>query len=115
MAGPTYQDLGLQETRGGGCACCTPNSHAADAPTAPEREAVTRSVSAEFLVVGMTCGHCVRSVTEEVTAIDGVSEVAVSLNANGVSTLTVSSAIPLERGLVRAAVEEAGYHLAPTS
>jgi copper chaperone len=59
-------------------------------------------------VTGMTCGHCVASVTEEVTALPGVTEVVVDL-ASG--SLTVSSAEPLDETAVRAAVEEAGYQL----
>mgnify|MGYP001608276503 CR=1 FL=1 len=66
------------------------------------------SHTSEFTVTGMTCGHCVSSVTEEVTAIDGVSEVHVDLESG---RLTVTAAEPVEDGLVRAAVEEAGYAL----
>ncbi len=59
-------------------------------------------------VTGMTCGHCVASVTEEVTALAGVTEVVVDL---GSGSLTVTSAEPLDSAAVRAAVEEAGYQL----
>ena len=62
-----------------------------------------------YTVVGMTCGHCVRSVTEEITAIDGVTDVTVDLPAGAVA---VTSARPLDEARVRAAVEEAGYTLA---
>ncbi|MFI9811177.1 heavy-metal-associated domain-containing protein [Saccharothrix variisporea] len=62
-----------------------------------------------FTVVGMTCGHCVASVTEEVSAIAGVSDVAVDLPTG---LVTVTSAQPLAEAEVRAAVEEAGYSLA---
>jgi len=62
-----------------------------------------------FTVTGMTCGHCVASVTEEVREIDGVEDVAVDLATGSV---TVTSSTPLEDGAVRAAVEEAGYQLA---
>ena len=72
-------------------------------------------MSAQFLVEGMTCSHCVRSVTEEVSASDGVSDVAVDLRAGGVSTVTVSSATPVDAARVREAVEEAGYSLASVS
>ena len=61
-----------------------------------------------FTVTGMTCGHCVASVTEEVEALAGVSEVAVDL-ASG--RLTVSSEAPIDEAQVRGAVEEAGYQL----
>lgn len=62
-----------------------------------------------FTVVGMTCGHCVQSVTEEVGQISGVSEVAVDLPTGAV---TVSSTAAISTDQVRAAVEEAGYQLA---
>ncbi len=61
-----------------------------------------------YTVTGMTCGHCVASVTEEVTAIEGVSAVDVVLETG---TLTVTSDTPIEADAVRAAVEEAGYTL----
>ena len=62
-----------------------------------------------WTVTGMTCAHCVASVTEEVSEIDGVTDVSVDL-ASG--ALTVTSDQPLPDGSVRAAVEEAGYTLA---
>jgi copper chaperone CopZ len=60
-------------------------------------------------VTGMTCGHCVAAVTEEVGAIDGVTDVRVDL-ASG--ELAVASTHPLERAQVAAAVDEAGCALA---
>ena len=60
-------------------------------------------------VTGMTCGHCVASVTEEVEEIDGVQDVEVVLETGA---LTVTSAQPLDEATVREAVEEAGYQLA---
>jgi copper chaperone len=62
-----------------------------------------------FTVTGMTCGHCVASVTEEVGEVPGVESVDVVLETGA---LTVTSAQPLDRGAVAAAVEEAGYALA---
>lgn len=64
--------------------------------------------SQTYTVTGMTCGHCVSSVTEEVTAIPGVSDVQVDLESG---RLTVSAAEPVDEAQVRAAVEEAGYAL----
>jgi copper chaperone len=61
-----------------------------------------------FTVTGMTCGHCVASVTEELSELPGVSDVAVVLETGSV---TVSSEEPLEVEAVRAAVAEAGYTL----
>jgi len=60
-------------------------------------------------VNGMTCGHCVASVTEEVQEIPGVEQVDVVLESG---SLTVTSAEPLDDAAVRSAVEEAGYQLA---
>jgi copper chaperone CopZ len=57
----------------------------------------------------MTCGHCVASVTEEVSGLDGVEDVQVDLATGEV---VVTSTAPLERADVEAAVEEAGYALA---
>jgi copper chaperone len=62
-----------------------------------------------YTVSGMTCAHCVMSVTEEITAIDGVTDVAVDLPTGAVA---VTSEHPLDETRVRAAVEEAGYELA---
>jgi copper chaperone len=72
----------------------------------------TPGLSTEFLVTGMTCGHCVSSVTEEVSAISGVDAVEVVLKKGGASRVTVTSAAPVDADAVRAAVEEAGYQLA---
>lgn len=62
-----------------------------------------------YTVVGMTCGHCVASVTEEVSEVPGVDAVEVDL-ATG--RLTVSGDQPVPDALVEAAVVEAGYRLA---
>ena len=62
-----------------------------------------------YTVTGMTCGHCVSSVTEEVSELPGVSDVQVDLATGQV---TVTSAAPVSPDKVRAAVEEAGYALA---
>ena len=62
-----------------------------------------------YTVTGMTCGHCVASVTEEIQEIDGVRDVTVDLASGAV---TVVSDQPLSDDAVRGAVEEAGYQLA---
>ncbi|GAB2686314.1 heavy-metal-associated domain-containing protein [Saccharopolyspora gloriosae] len=61
-----------------------------------------------YTVTGMTCGHCVSSVTEEISELSGVSDVAVDLATGAV---TVTSTEPLPENAVRGAVEEAGYQL----
>ncbi len=67
------------------------------------------SQTSTYTVTGMTCGHCVASVTEEVTEISGVESVEVDLPSGAV---TITSAEPLDDDAVRAAVQEAGYQLA---
>ena len=67
------------------------------------------STTSTYTVVGMTCGHCVASVTEEVSEVAGVTAVDVDLDS-GVLTVTSDEAIAAD--LVRAAVDEAGYSLA---
>jgi copper chaperone len=66
------------------------------------------STTSTWTVTGMTCGHCVASVTEEVSEIAGVTDVSVDLPTGA---LTVTSDQPLPDDAVRAAVEEAGYAL----
>ena len=65
--------------------------------------------TAPYTVTGMTCGHCVSAVTEEVSQVPGVTAVAVDLESGG---LTVTSEAPVDEAAVRAAVEEAGYEVA---
>lgn len=66
------------------------------------------STTETYDVVGMTCDHCVRSVTEEVSALTGVSEVQVDLAAGKVHVTTHQPVTPEQ---MREAVEEAGYQL----
>ncbi|MPY84292.1 MAG: cation-transporting ATPase [Actinophytocola sp.] len=65
--------------------------------------------TATYTVTGMTCGHCVQSVTEEVSEVAGVTDVAVDLPTGKV---TVTSEQPVPEDRIRAAVTEAGYELA---
>ena len=65
--------------------------------------------TATYTVTGMTCGHCVAAVTQELSAIHGVQNVDVQLDSGAV---TVTSETPLDLDAVRAAVDEAGYELA---
>ena len=59
-----------------------------------------------YTITGMTCDHCSRSVSAEVSAVPGVIAVDVDL-ATG--TVTVSSEQPVSTDKIREAVEEAGY------
>jgi copper chaperone len=69
------------------------------------------SVQARYTVVGMTCDHCVRSVSEELSRVPGVRGVEVDL-ATGAVDVTSDGPLALED--VRSAVDEAGYELAGT-
>ncbi|MDQ6753491.1 MAG: heavy-metal-associated domain-containing protein [Actinomycetota bacterium] len=60
-------------------------------------------------ISGMTCGHCVSSVMEELKSLKGVEDVAVDLNAGGVSTATVTSHLTIAPEEISEAVAEAGY------
>lgn len=61
----------------------------------------------EFVIDGMTCGHCVQAVTNEVQSVAGVTEVAVELDG-GRLIVTGDS---IDEGAIAAAVDEAGYRL----
>jgi copper chaperone len=69
------------------------------------------SVITSFRVSGMTCSHCIKAVTEELTALDGVQDVSVELVSGGTSTVTVASQTQLDIDAVHEAVDEAGYAL----
>ncbi|ONH50407.1 cation-transporting ATPase [Frankia sp. CcI49] len=61
-----------------------------------------------YTVTGMTCAHCVASVSEELGEIAGVTDVAVDLGSGAVTVTSDRQLDPVE---VRTAVEEAGYQL----
>jgi copper chaperone len=64
---------------------------------------------ARVTVTGMTCQHCVMSVTEEISELDGVTGVDVDLESG---TVTVLADREVGRDEIAAAVDEAGYDLA---
>ena len=64
--------------------------------------------SQTYQVTGMSCEHCVRAVTGELSGLDGVREVTVELVPGGWSAVTVTSEEPLPRNAVAAALDEAG-------
>jgi copper chaperone len=66
------------------------------------------STTSTWTVTGMTCEHCVRAVSEEVSGIEGVTAVAVDLASGQV---TVESDAPLAPASIVAAVDEAGYEV----
>ncbi|MEU6968816.1 heavy-metal-associated domain-containing protein [Kitasatospora aureofaciens] len=88
-------------TGGSCCGSCGTGAGKAPATAAAAERAV-------FQVKGMTCGHCVSSVTAELEKVAGVTEVAVDLATGQV---TVDSTAPLADTDVAAAIDEAGYAL----
>ena len=68
----------------------------------------TPRTTTTYTVEGMTCQHCVASVTEELSELDGVTEVVVDL---ATATVTVDSSERLDPAAIKAAVSEAGYKL----
>ena len=67
------------------------------------------TVAQKFTVRGMTCSHCERAVTAEVSRLPGVTCVAVDIAAGTVITESVET-LPID--VVAAAIDEAGYELA---
>ncbi len=66
----------------------------------------------EVYVSGMTCGHCVASVTEELEEVPGVKNVDVILGGKEKpSKVTLVTDIDLDDEAIRDAVAEAGYQL----
>ncbi len=75
-----------------------------EADTDPRRTPVEQRT---YTVTGMTCGHCERSVREEVSEVAGVQDVQVSHETGRL----VVAGEGLSDEAVRAAVEEAGYEV----
>ncbi len=87
------------------CTACACGTESAQAETTAEAAAADGKV---YSVGGMTCGHCVSSVSGEIGKVGGVTGVAVDLPTGAV---TVSGAGFTDEE-IRAAVEQAGYQLA---
>ena len=121
----TNRDLPLLDTaaNGGGCGCggcgCGSNTQTGSSTGTHTDSAATAATKGNamttntYAVTGMTCGHCASAVTSELKSLDGVSDVTVDLVAGGTSSVTVTSAQPLDESQVSAALDEAGdYQLA---
>ena len=68
------------------------------------------STTTTVTVQGMTCGHCVNAGESELAKIDGVTAVRAHLETGAV---TITSDTEVDAAAVAAAVDEAGYDLAP--
>jgi copper chaperone CopZ len=87
------------------CSCCSVPAQAEPKQTPASTAGTT------LLVQGMTCAHCVASVTEELTELDGVEGVTIDLVVGGASAVTVSTSTPVSDEALRSAVQEAGYEV----
>lgn len=102
--------LPLVQTPSSGCGCCTSPSTAVPTATVDDTDVSTTTA---FDVTGMTCGHCVAAVTEELWEVPSVTGVTVDLVPGATSTVRITSDTPVTRDQVAAALDEAGdYHLA---
>jgi copper chaperone len=63
-----------------------------------------------YAVKGMTCDHCVGSVTAEVEKVPGITDIKVDVKGG---LLTLEAGPDLDDQAVREAVEEAGYEAVP--
>jgi copper chaperone len=106
MCNPALNGLGLTDKNH---VCnCGADGHAHHSGAAHGGADVIRE---HYLVNGMTCDHCVASVTEELSAVDGVESVRVALEAGGTSRVMVVSSKPVEVDDIKAAISDAGYEL----
>ena len=90
-----------------GCSCCGPASSADTVSIPATSDSSAGGASSSYQVTGLTCGHCVKSVTQALQALPQVDDVQIDLASGGVSTVTVTGVVPPE--MVRRAVEGAGY------
>ncbi|MDP9806483.1 copper chaperone CopZ [Trueperella bonasi] len=66
----------------------------------------------QLRIDGMTCDNCVAHVSEELTELDGVADVLITLNTSGTSEVQVVTDGEVTDEQLREAVDEAGeYHI----
>jgi copper chaperone CopZ len=68
------------------------------------------STTTTVTIHGMTCGHCANAVETELAKIHGVTDVSADL---GTGSVTITSDTDVDSAVIAAAVDEAGYELAP--
>lgn len=66
------------------------------------------STTLTYSVPGMTCGHCESAVKTEVSAVPGVTDVAVDLDTKLVTVIGEQ----LDDATIVAAIDEAGFEVA---
>ena len=87
-----------QATPHAGCSCCSTSG------VTPPRQ---KTADAEFLVEGLTCGHCVETVKKAASTVEGVNAATVELVAGGTSRLRIAGSA--DPAAVGEAVSAAGY------
>ena len=92
-----------QATPHAGCSCCSTNAATPPRHETPRQE----TADAEFLVEGLTCGHCVETVQKAASAVEGVNAATVELVAGGTSRLRLAGSA--DPAAVGEAVSAAGY------
>jgi copper chaperone len=94
-----------------GACCGNPASthHTIQLTTKEHDMGHTATIQTNVSVSGMTCGHCVSAVSEEIESLAGVENVEIDLNAGGISTVTITSTQELSPSDIGEAVAEAGY------
>lgn len=100
----------MSNETGCNCGCGTNSNEGLTIGSRPAAETVSQN-DITLKIDGMTCGHCVSSVTEELSAVPGVRKVEVDLSAGGTSTATVTTDVAVENSALEAAIVEAGYSL----
>lgn len=103
-------DLSIKDANATGGACnCGCGGHGAKAEQAAPATGLG-TVVADYTVSGMTCGHCVSAVTEEVSAIPGVTDVTVDLDSGSLKVVS-EAAVDFDR-IVEAVAEAGDYTVA---
>ncbi|MFF8195276.1 heavy-metal-associated domain-containing protein [Streptomyces bobili] len=102
------KNSGVTDVQASGSCCSADGSCHSGAASDSQGGAVTTV----YRVSGMTCGHCEGAVSQEISALDGVTAVTAVAKTGEV---TVTSTAPLDEETVRAAVDEAGYELVGTA
>lgn len=102
-------DLGLTAPTpaGGGCGDDCRCGHGAAAST----PAAATAPNGVLEVEGMTCEHCVRAVTEELSSLDGVEVVWIDLRVGEASLVRITRTADVSDDAIGAAIDEAGYTL----
>jgi copper chaperone CopZ len=65
----------------------------------------------DFRVTGLTCNHCVMTVSRAAALVPGVTGVSIDLVANGQSTLHVESDSAVDAVALDKAIGDVGYEL----